>query len=122
MKNKEDLIIKQLLEAEHIESVIRDKQQLRDVAKTNIFKHQEQSRTQYNKMRKSPTTYKIGDLVTIQRTQFGSGLKLRPKFFGRYKVKAVQPHDRYQVQEVGQHEDANLTSTANDYMTPWTRF
>lgn len=122
MKNK-DLVIK----AEHIESVMDHKKQLRDIAKTNILKHQELSCTQYNKNRKSPTIYNIGDLDAIQRTQFGFGLKLQLKFFGPYKVIAVQSNDRYQVievqsndryqvQKVGQHAAPNLTSTVSDYM------
>ncbi|GBM68175.1 hypothetical protein AVEN_5147-1 [Araneus ventricosus] len=34
------------------------------------------------KKRKKTHHYKVGDFVAIQRTQFGTGLKLRPKFFG----------------------------------------
>ncbi|GFU51833.1 putative DD41D transposase [Trichonephila clavipes] len=37
--------------------------------------------------------YQKGNLVAIQRTQFGSGLKLRPKFLGPYKVIEVKPRD-----------------------------
>lgn len=52
------------------------------MAKTSILKQHQITRTQYNKKRKVATTYKIGDLVAIKRTQFGTGLKLRPNFFG----------------------------------------
>ncbi|GFV72438.1 hypothetical protein TNCV_639001 [Trichonephila clavipes] len=44
--------------------------------------------------------YQKGDLVAIQRTQFGSGLKLRPKFLGPYKVIEVKPRDRYNLERV----------------------
>ncbi|GFW30397.1 hypothetical protein TNCV_453351 [Trichonephila clavipes] len=43
----------------------------------------------YNRRRKKASLYKEGDLVAIQRTQFGAGLKLRPKFLGPYKVTKV---------------------------------
>ncbi|GFY07965.1 uncharacterized protein TNCV_2579971 [Trichonephila clavipes] len=57
-----------------------------------------------------------GELVAIKRTQFGTGLKLRPKFYGPYGIKTVKPHDRYEVEKVGQHEGPHLTSTAVDFM------
>ncbi|GFS47644.1 retrovirus-related Pol polyprotein from transposon 17.6 [Trichonephila clavipes] len=60
--------------------------------------------------------YEIGDIVAIQRTQFGTGLKLRPKFFGPYEVVKVKPKDRYDVRKIGLHEGPNTTSTAADHM------
>ncbi|GFS51431.1 retrovirus-related Pol polyprotein from transposon 17.6 [Trichonephila clavipes] len=60
--------------------------------------------------------YEIGDIVAIQRTQFGTGLKLRPKFFGPYEVIKVKPKDRYDVRKIGLHEGPNTTSTAADHM------
>ncbi|GFW09967.1 hypothetical protein TNCV_4207321 [Trichonephila clavipes] len=48
----------------------------------------------YNKKRKKALEYQVGDLVAVQRTQFG-GLKLRPKFFGPYQITEVKPRDRY---------------------------
>ncbi|GFS93409.1 presequence protease, mitochondrial [Trichonephila clavipes] len=49
----------------------------------------------YNKKRKKAPEYQVGDLVGVQRIQFGGGLKLRPKFFGE-----VKPRDRYTVEKV----------------------
>ncbi|GFT89663.1 putative blastopia polyprotein [Trichonephila clavipes] len=60
------------------------------------------------------------ELVAIKRTQFGTGLKLRPKFYGPYRIKTVKPHDRYEVEKVGQHEGPHLTSTAVDFMKRWS--
>ena len=68
---------------------------------------------QYNKKRKSSPVYDIGDIVAIQRTQFGTG------FFGPYKIINVKGHDRYDVQKLGHHDGPNLTSSASDYMKPW---
>lgn len=94
MENKEDLVIEQLLETEHIELIMDYKKQLRDTAKThNILKQQELNLTQYLKKRKSPTNYNISELVAIQRKQFDHGLKLRPKFFGPYSVIDAQKQD-----------------------------
>ncbi|GFU06783.1 tigger transposable element-derived protein 6 [Trichonephila clavipes] len=47
----------------------------------------------YNK-KKAPE-YQVGDLVAVQRTQFGGGLKLRPKFFGPYQITEVKPRQIY---------------------------
>ncbi|GFV67352.1 transposon Tf2-9 polyprotein [Trichonephila clavipes] len=60
--------------------------------------------------------YEIGDIVAIQRTQFGTGFKLRPKFFGPYEVAKVKPKDRYDVRKIGLHKGPNTTSTAADHM------
>lgn len=43
-------------------------------------------------------------------------MKLRPKFYGLYKVKSVKPHNRYEVDKVGLHQEPNLKSTAADHM------
>ncbi|GFV32620.1 hypothetical protein TNCV_441121 [Trichonephila clavipes] len=75
-----------------------------------------ENKKQYNKHRKPAYNYKPGDTVAIQRTQFGTGLKLRPKYFGPYKVTKVNKHDRYEVQKIGQHEGPNVTSTSADKM------
>ncbi|GFX06743.1 transposon Tf2-9 polyprotein [Trichonephila clavipes] len=48
----------------------------------------------YNKKRKQAPEYQIGDLVAVQRTQFGGGLKLRPKFVGPYQITEVKPRNR----------------------------
>ncbi|GFS87263.1 uncharacterized protein TNCV_213771 [Trichonephila clavipes] len=74
------------------------------------------NRKTYNRRRKKASLYKEGDLVAIQRTQFGAGLKLRPKFLGTYKVTKVNSKDRYEVQKVGQHEGPNSTTTSADLM------
>ncbi|GFV16075.1 blastopia polyprotein [Trichonephila clavipes] len=61
----------------------------------------------YNKHRKLAYNYKPGDTVPIQCTQFGTGLKLRPKYFGPFEVTKVNKHDLYEVQKTGQHKGPN---------------
>ncbi|GFU53558.1 blastopia polyprotein [Trichonephila clavipes] len=74
---------------------------------------------QCNKHRKPIYNYKPRGTVAIQRTQFGTGLKLRPKYFGPYEVTKVNKRDRYEVQKIGQHEGPNVTSTSADKMKKW---
>ncbi|GFW47156.1 transposon Tf2-9 polyprotein [Trichonephila clavipes] len=80
---------------------------------------QEENCRNFNKKWKKAYQYEIGDIVAIQRTKFGTGLKLRPKFFGPYEVVKVKPKDRYDVRKIGLHEGPNTTSTAIDHMKMW---
>ncbi|GFU41725.1 hypothetical protein TNCV_1076201 [Trichonephila clavipes] len=116
MKQKEDLQIKHLLEDKLSEQFINKRETLRNEDKENILRLQAENKKQYNKHRKPAYNYKPGDTVAIQRTQFGTGLKLRPKYFGPYEVTKVNKHDRYEVQKIGQHEGPNVTSTSADKM------
>ncbi|GFS61904.1 retrovirus-related Pol polyprotein from transposon 17.6 [Trichonephila clavipes] len=104
MRNKEDILIKDLLLEEIAKELLEQREFLRDDAKKNIETLQSENRKTYNRRRKKASLYKEGDLVAIQRTQFGAGLKLRPKFLGPYKVTKVNSKDRYEVEKVGQHE------------------
>ncbi|GFT23819.1 transposon Tf2-11 polyprotein [Trichonephila clavipes] len=86
MRNKEDILIKDLLLEEMAKELLEQREFLRNDAKKNIETLQSENRKTYNRRRKKASLYKEGDLVAIQRTQFGAGLKLRPKFLGPYKV------------------------------------
>ncbi|GFX79412.1 hypothetical protein TNCV_1715621 [Trichonephila clavipes] len=116
MRNKEDILIKDLLLEEMAKELLEQHEFLRNDAKKNIETLQSENRKTYNRRRKKASLYKEGDLVAIQRTQFGAGLKLRPKFLGPYKVTKVNSKDRYEVQKVGQHEGQNSTTTSADLM------
>ncbi|GFV70460.1 hypothetical protein TNCV_4798791 [Trichonephila clavipes] len=116
MRNKEDILIKDLLLEEMAEELLEQREFLRNDAKNNIETLQSENRKTYNRRRKKASLYKEGDLVAIQRTQFGAGLKLRPKFLGPYKVTKVNSKDRYEVEKVGQHEGPNSTTTSADLM------
>ncbi|GFW74499.1 hypothetical protein TNCV_2413981 [Trichonephila clavipes] len=107
MRNKEDILIKDLLLEEMAKELLEQREFLRNDAKKNIETLQSEKRKTYNRRRKKASLYKEGDLVAIQRTQFGAGLKLRPKFLGPYKVTKVNSKDRYEVEKVGQHEGPN---------------
>ncbi|GFW72813.1 transposon Tf2-6 polyprotein [Trichonephila clavipes] len=116
MRNKEDILIKDLLLEEMAKELLEQREFLRNDAKKNIETLQSENRKTYNRRRKKASLYKEGDLVAIQRTQFGAGLKLRPKFLGPYKVTKVNSKDRYEVEKVGQHDGPNSTTTSADLM------
>ncbi|GFX65228.1 hypothetical protein TNCV_4821191 [Trichonephila clavipes] len=116
MRNKEDILINDLLLEEMAKELLEQREFLRNDAKKNIETLQSENRKTYNRRRKKASLYKEGDLVAIQRTQFGAGLKLRPKFLGPYKVTKVNFKDRYEVEKVGQHEGPNSTTTSADLM------
>ncbi|GFS81958.1 retrovirus-related Pol polyprotein from transposon 17.6 [Trichonephila clavipes] len=116
MRNKEDILIKDLLLEEMAKELLEQREFLRNDAKKNIETLQSENRKTYNRRRKKASLYKEDDLVAIQRTQFGAGLKLRPKFLGPYKVTKVNSKDRYEVENVGQHEAPNSTTTSADLM------
>ncbi|GFU09952.1 putative blastopia polyprotein [Trichonephila clavipes] len=86
------------------------------------LKEPNKSKAQFFKKRRQPHKYKKHESVTIRRTQFGTQLKLRPKFCEPYLIKTVKPHDRNEVKNVGQHEERgpHLTSTAVDFMKRWS--
>lgn len=56
---------------------------------------------------------------TIKRTQFGSGLKIRPKNLGPYEVIKIKPNNRYDLIKIGIHEKSYNTSSSADNMQPW---
>ncbi|GFW56682.1 hypothetical protein TNCV_4067621 [Trichonephila clavipes] len=116
MRNKEDILIKDLLLEEMAKELLEQREFLRNDAKKNIETLQSENRKTYNRRRKKPSLYKENDLVAIQRTQFGAELKLRPKFLGPYKVRKVNSKDRYEVEKVGQHDGPNSTTTSADLM------
>ncbi|GFU84995.1 uncharacterized protein TNCV_1552591 [Trichonephila clavipes] len=99
MRNKDDILIKDLLLEEIAKELLEQREFLRNDAKKNIETIQSENRKTYNRKRKKASLYKEGDLIAIQRTQFGAGLKLRPKFLGLYKVTKVNSKDRYEVEK-----------------------
>ncbi|XP_047027973.1 uncharacterized protein K02A2.6-like [Helicoverpa zea] len=120
MRRKEDVEILDLLKQEERESFIEDREELRKSAKQQILKIQEENRRNYNKKRKPSRKYEEGGLVAVKRTQFGTGLKLKPKFLGPYKVVKVKRNDRYDVEKADSRAEGPLRTTASaDHMKPW---
>ncbi|GFT77406.1 transposon Tf2-6 polyprotein [Trichonephila clavipes] len=124
MRNKEDLYLRNLLMEEMVEELQEQRNQLRQDAKRNIQKIQAENKRTYDRKRKKAPRYQNGDLVAFQRTQFGSGLKLRLKFLGPYKVIEVKPRDRYNLERVdsprvSMEEKKEPSTTADCVRSGW---
>lgn len=120
MLTKNDVRIKESIDEEIRNDFNFEREQLRKKAKQNIAKVQDENRKSFNKFRKDAIIYKVDDLVSIARTQFGTGMKLRAKNYGPYKIKVVKGNDRYEVEKVGCHEGPGKTTTSADNMKPWS--
>ncbi|KAL0861593.1 hypothetical protein ABMA27_009092 [Loxostege sticticalis] len=120
LKLKEDLCILQFLKEQSRREFIDGREELRREAKAQILRVQEENIKTYNKKRKEGEKYKKGDLVAIQRTQFGNALKLKPKFFGPYQITRELGKDRYEVQKVDRGKEGPIkTMSSSDYMKRW---
>lgn len=119
MRLKDDWNLKELLEKEWTTQFEEDREELREKAREKIQKTQEENRRGFNKHRKPANVYEEGDLVAIQRTQLGPGLKLKGKFLGPYRITKLLRGDRYVVEKVSEHEGPQHTSTAADHIKPW---
>lgn len=103
---------------------------LRSEAKNRIDKQQEISKRDFDRRRKKGTSYKVGDLIRIERTivdkeHVGKSKKLVAKFHGPYRILKILPNDRFLV------EDTPLTRKGNkryenvvalDKVHPWLNF
>ena len=119
MRHAEETKILDLIQQEAIEIFNSERNDLRNVAKENLLKIQEENRRSYDKKRKLATKYVEGDLVVIKKTRFDPGSKLKPKFLGPYRVSKVKRNDRYEVIREGGDEGPRITSTAVDHMKPY---
>lgn len=119
MRSPEQCEIKKLIEDEIVSQFQEEREGTRQSAKEQIAKIQAENRKYYNLRRKRATQYKVGDLVAIKRTQFGPGLKLKPKFYGPYEVTSAKPNNTYNVERVGVADGPRTTTTCAEYMKPW---
>lgn len=121
MKLKEDPKIREILEDSLLD--FRKKHtEIQEKAHEEIAKMQSENRRAYNRKCKKAQQYKEGDIVAIQQTQGGPGLKLHAKFLGPYKIQKALRNKRYIVEKIGATEGPRMTSTACDYMKPWSDY
>jgi len=120
MKQKDDLLVKEILEEEFRLQFEQDRDQLRIQAKCQIPKVQDENRKTYNLKRREPTKYKVDDLVAIKRVQMGPGKKLCAKYLGPYKVVKVKPNNTYDVKREISDEGLLKTNTCAEYIKPWS--
>lgn len=117
---KKDADIQRIIDEEIEENFNDEREELRQQAKENILKIQEQNKRNFDQKRKEASNYEIDDLVAIKKTQFSTGAKLKPKNVGPYKITKIKSHDRFDVEKVGNHDGPNITSTSVDHMTKWS--
>lgn len=122
MRRESDTEILDVLNAELQEQFTSARDEIRSNAKIQIAKIQEENRNHHNKRCKTPTVYKIGDLVVIRRTQFGSGMKIKPHFLGPYRVTKINGNERYEVEKQTTSEGPGRTTTSADNMKMWIPF
>ncbi|GFX57452.1 hypothetical protein TNCV_375231 [Trichonephila clavipes] len=77
MKSCKDIEIVELLNDEITAQFQEQRDALRQDAKKQIYKVQDETRRTYNLRRRQAHKYQLHDLVAIKRTQFGPGLKLK---------------------------------------------
>lgn len=119
MKCKEDLRLKEMLEQARQEQFNDERATFRTKAKEQILKTQQENCKTFNKRRKSPRKYKVGEVVAIKRTQITPGRKLRAKYLGPYNVIKVKGNDTYDVKRANPGEGLGITSTCAEFMKPW---
>lgn len=78
MRVKEDLEVNRLLMQEERYIFTSGREKLRQEAKLHILKVQKDNRRNFNKRSKTSTKHKLGDLVAIKRTQYGTAIKRNP--------------------------------------------
>lgn len=114
-----DQRLREAMEREFVEVFEEERSVLRDEAREKLLKIQRENKNTFDRRRKPARKYGMGELVAIQRTQFGGGLKLCPKFLGPYPITKIMRNDRYMVEKIGDHEGPGHTSSAADHMKPW---
>lgn len=119
IRTKDDIKLREMIEQEIIDIFYEEREKLRNIAKEQILKIQATNKKEFDAKRKEGKQYQIGDQVAIKRTQFGTGLKLRPKNLGPYQITKCKGNERYDVQKIGIHEGPHKSSSNTENMIPW---
>ncbi|GFT05327.1 retrovirus-related Pol polyprotein from transposon 297 [Trichonephila clavipes] len=116
MKSCQDIETVELLNDETTAQFQEQRDALRQDAKKQFYKVQDENRRTYNLRRRQAHKYQLDDLVAIKRTQFGPGLKLKQKYLGPYKVTKVKHNDTYDVEKCDFVDGPSKTSTCAEFM------
>ncbi|GFY25040.1 retrovirus-related Pol polyprotein from transposon 17.6 [Trichonephila clavipes] len=119
MKFCKDIEIVELLNDEITTQFQEKRDALRQDARKQIYKVQDENHRTYNLRRRQAHKYQLYDLVAIKRTQFGPGLKLKQKYLGPYKVTKVKHNDTYVVEKCDFVDGPSKTSTCAEFMKRW---
>ena len=60
-------------------------------------------------------------MLKRQMVTFLRGLKLKEKYFGRYRFTTVKTKDHYDAENVGIHEGPSVALGAAIYLKPWVQ-
>lgn len=103
-----------------------DLEDLREKAKEMIDKNQQDQKQYYDKRRFKAPLYKVGDVVMVKTAQqaTGSSRKLLAKAKGPFRITAVLPNDRYEVQDLRDLKKApnSRSVVAVDSLQKWVVF
>jgi len=116
MRISGDVQLKSLIQDCLISELDDERDKLRKEARENIQSIQAETKKAFDAKRKVEKKFQLNDLVAIKRTQYGTGLKLKGKYLGPYKVVKVGNHGRYEVERVGEGDGPCKTSTVAEYM------
>ncbi|GFV83813.1 hypothetical protein TNCV_2555991 [Trichonephila clavipes] len=119
MKSCQDIEIVELLNDEITAQFQEQRDALRQDAKKQIYKVQDENRRTYNLRRRQAHKYQLHDLVAIKRTQFGPDLKLKQKYLGPYKVTKFKHNDTYDVEKCDFVDGPSKMSTCAEFMKLW---
>jgi len=92
MRISGDVQLKSLIQDCLILELDDERDKLRKEAKENFQSIQAENKKAFDAKRKVEKKFQLNDLVTIKRTQYGTGLKLKGKYLGSYKVVKVGNH------------------------------
>jgi ribosomal protein L21E len=95
--------------------------EIREKAKARLDSGQNKQKQRFDAKRAKAPMYAVGKLVLVQITSTpstGESKKLHPKFRGPYRVVAVLPNERYEVEDLpGKRKQK--TVVAVDHIKPW---
>lgn len=93
---------------------------MRAEAKRCIGKVQDANRRTFDRKRKAAHQYRFKNWAAIKRTLFATGAKIQPKYLGPYEVVRILRTNRYSLQKDGEGPGPISTSSAADFMMPWS--
>lgn len=113
-------------EIKQIPKVLDNLLEIRRQAAENILAAQQKQKFAYDKKRKSPKKYKVGDLVLILKNHSSTGTsrKLLSPYEGPMIIKVILPNDRYLVTDMPGSRRLTRKATyekviAVDRLRPW---
>ncbi|XP_044590859.1 uncharacterized protein LOC123269316 [Cotesia glomerata] len=103
-----------------------DLKEMREQAKAATEVEQEKQKARFDAKRSKPPQYAVGDIVVVATNPVATGQsnKLVAKSKGPFKVTAVLPNDRYEVQDLRELQKSRRQKTvvAVDRMKRWISF